>query len=648
VQTPMTSHPAEGPTPDPRTTHRRAGHPRNRAQGTRVKRPIHGGGPAERVDGYASLRSYGAIGDGRTVALIALDGSIDWLPLPSLREVPVFARLLDAENGGYFELRPSAEFSARRRYVPRTNVLETTFTTETGVVRVTDALVTGIAGRLPWTELARRIDGVRGTVAMEWAVQPGTVGNTASPWVETTPQGPVAHVDGVLLAVRGLDHGPTRPKTDGMRGKFTTSKGSRHLVALSACLDEPLRVLTPELVDAGVDRTIKAWRAWSREFSFEGGGADAALRSALALKLLIFSPSGSIAAAATTSLPESSTQPKNWDYRFAWVRDVAYSIRALVRFGLREETHAAVSWLVDTIKQNGPELSILYGLDGSVPSDEITEWEVPGWRNHSPVVAGNRAQGQLQLGVFGDLFDVMLTYVNDGNVIDSGTARMLTGIADRTCDRWRQPDSGMWELEEVRHYTSSKMGCWQALDRATQLAEAGQLEGDADRWRAEAANIRDWIERNGWSETRGSYVMYPGTDDLDTSVLLHCISGFDRGPRMVATIDAIRSALGRGPLVYRYDGMQDEEGTFVASAFWVASALACVGRIDEAQEQLDALVALSNDVGLFSEQMDERTHEFLGNLPQALSHLALINAVLTIDELGSGATPAGQKRSRRR
>ena len=609
-------------------------------------RPLLIGGPAERIDGYAALRSYAAIGDGRTVALIALDGTIDWLPLPSILAVPAFAAILDAENGGRFELRPTADFTARRRYIPRTNVLETTFTTADGVVRVTDALVTGIAGRLPWTELARRVEGVRGAVELGWAVELGTVGNTASPWIETTLQGPVAHVDGVMIGVRGFDHGPQHPKTDGMSGSFTTSKGSRHLIALSACLDEPLRILTPHIVDAGIDRTIKAWKTWSKEFSFDGGTADATLRSALALKLLIYSPSGAIAAAATTSLPESHTKPKNWDYRYAWVRDVAYSIRALVRFGLREETHAAVSWLVDTIKEHGPELSILYGLDGSVPNDETHEWEVPGWRDHAPVLTGNAAQGQLQLGIFGDLFDVMLTYVNDGNVIDSATARMLTGIADRACDLWRQPDSGMWELEEVRHYTSSKMGCWQALDRAVQLAEAGQLDGDVERWRTEGANIRDWIDANGWSETRGSYVMYPGSDDLDTSVLLHSVSGFDRGERMTATIDAIRGTLGRGPLVYRYDGMQTEEGTFVASAFWIASALACVGRTAEAQEQLDQLLALSNDVGLFSEEMDETTHEFLGNLPQALSHLAMINASITIDELSPSRQAPGQTRSR--
>jgi GH15 family glucan-1,4-alpha-glucosidase len=613
---------------------------------TRKLAPLVDGGPAERVAGYAALRSYAAVGDGRTVALIALDGSIDWLPLPGLADPPVLGALLDVENGGRFELRPIDPFTARRRYVPRTNVLETVFTTETGAVRITDALATGVAGRLPWTELTRRIEATRGSVDMAWSVELGTRGNTESPWIESTVQGPIAHVGRVMIGVRGVDHGPLHPRVDGMSGSFTATAGTRQIVAMSACAGEPLRVLTPHIADAGIDRTVRAWKSWSKEFSFVGGWASDTLRSALALKLLVYSHTGSIAAAATTSLPESLVTAKNWDYRSAWVRDAAYSIRALVRFGLREETHAAISWLVDTIEANGPDLSVLYRLDGSVPSDDVEEWDVPGWRGHGPVVTGNRAQGQLQLGVYGDLFDVMWAYVGDGNVIDPATARMLADVADRTCDNWRRADSGMWELQDTQHYTSSKMGCWQALDRAVSLAEAGQLQGDVERWRAATENIRNWINAECWSENRGSYVMYPGSDRLDTSVLLHAGSGFDRGPRMSATIDAIRSQLGRGPLVYRYDGMQSEEGTFVASAFWIASALANVGRMDEAKAQLTAMLRLANDVGLYAEQIDETTHEFLGNLPQALSHLAMINAALTIDELSGDAGRAVITRSR--
>jgi len=590
-----------------------------------------GDGPANRIDGYADLRAYAAIGDGRTVALIALDGCIDWFPAPNLPTPPAFAAIVDAPHGGRIELCPVEDYTVARCYVSGTNVLQTTFTTASGQVRVTDALVTGVAGRLPWAELARRIDGLKGSVAVRWSVAPGTMLGSAAPWVEHTVQGAVIRVDRVMLGVRGLDHGPAAAEGQAITGTFTTAKGSRHIVVVTATEREPLRMVTPELVDRGIDRTIANWKAWSAEFSWSGEWSDTVLRSALALKLLIHSPNGSIAAAATTSIPENLEGGKNWDYRFAWVRDLAYTVRALIRFGLREETHAAVAWLLTTIRQQGPELHIFYALDGSVPEGSSRP-NVPGWRGIGPVVVGNGAQGQLQLGVYGDLFDVVRAYVDDGNLLDAETGRLLATLADRACDNWQRPDSGMWELEEEQHYTSSKLGCWQALDCAVHLAELGQVPGGSQRWAAERDRIRAWVESNAWSESRQSYVMYPGSDKLDASVLLHATSGFDRGERMSATIDAVASELGRGPLVYRYSGTEEEEGTFVACGFWVASALACVGRMDDARARMNDLVALANDVGLYSEMMDADTHEFLGNLPQGLSHLALINAAITIDE----------------
>ncbi|MFP7761936.1 glycoside hydrolase family 15 protein [Marisediminicola sp. LYQ85] len=589
-------------------------------------------GSADRVDGYADLRSYAAIGDGRTVALIATDGAVDWFPTPNLTDPPVFAAILDAPHGGRIELRPVDDFRVERRYLPGTNVLETTFATDSGTVRVTDALVTGVAGRLPWSELARRIEGVDGEVAMRWTVAPGTAFKAASPWVQTTVHGPIIRVDGVMLGVRGLDHGPFEPEPQSVSGAFTTSPQSRHLVVLAATKDEPLRMLTPEIVDEGIDRTVDNWTFWSREFSYEGAWPDAVHRSALALKLLIHSPTGSIAAAGTTSLPESHTAEKNWDYRYAWVRDLAYTAHALIRFGLREETHAAVSWMLTTIRRHGPELYVFYSLDGGVPEGSSYP-EVPGWRDHGPVTVGNDAQGQLQLGIYGDLFDLMRLYVDDGNVLDAETGRLLASVADRTCDTWQQSDAGIWELPEERHYTSSKMGCWQALDAAVHLCELGQIPGGSERWVAERDRIAAWIHEHGWSESRQAYTMYPGSDELDASVLLHAPSGFDRGERMSKTIDTIARELGRGSLVYRYSGMQHEEGTFVACAFWLASALACVGRLDEAVARMDDLIGLANDVGLYSEMIDAETGEFLGNLPQGLSHIALINAVITIEEI---------------
>ncbi|MET0735297.1 MAG: glycoside hydrolase family 15 protein [Microbacterium sp.] len=581
------------------------------------------------------LRSYAPIGDGRTVALIGLRGQVDWLPIPNLNSLPVFARLLDDETGGCIELEPVGEYTVARRYVAGTNVLRTTFTTKEGKATVTDALVTGVAGRLPWAELARRVDGVEGTVRFTWRVRPGTALGTASPWVEQRRTGPIIRSGETSIAVVGSEHGPRRPSQDGnpeIAGRFATAAGSRHVLVVVATHDEPVHLPDPAIVDEGIDRTIANWRTWSREFAYEGRWKTHVQRSALALKLLIFSPTGAIAAAATSSLPENPRGGKNWDYRFAWVRDLAYTAHALVHFGLREETHAAISWLLRTIRANGPELHIFYGLDGGVP-EGVQEYDVDGWRGIRPVVTGNPAQGQLQLGVYGDLFAICRTYVDAGNVLDIATGRMLAGVADRTCDLWRNRDAGMWELPDLQHYTSSKMGCWQALNDAIHLAEAGQIEGSAERWRTERDRIRDWIDDNCWSDYRSAYVMHPGSDELDASVLLHAPSGYDRGPRMSQTIDALSQELGAGPHLYRYSGVQREEFAFVACGFWRVTALACVGRHDEAITLMDELVRAGNDVSIFSEMIDPDDGAFWGNMPQALSHLALITAALTIEEL---------------
>ncbi|APF33952.1 glycoside hydrolase family 15 protein [Microbacterium paludicola] len=588
----------------------------------------------------AAIESYAPIGDGRTVALIGLDGSIDWLPLPELTSTPVFARLLDSETGGCLELAPTEGFETTRRYIPDTNVLETTFTTARGTVKVTDAMVSGVAGRMPWAELARRIDGIDGTVPMAWRIHPGTSLRTASPWIERTQHGDVIRSGKTALVVVGFEHGPDAPDPDGtsgprLTGSFTTSAGSRHLIALAATHDEPLHLPDPRNVDIGIDRTIDNWRHWSEVFSYEGPWQERIQRSALALKLLIFSPTGAIAAAATTSLPENPEGGKNWDYRYAWVRDLAYTAHALVRFGLREETHAALSWMLRTIREHGPELHVMYTLNGDLVPD-AQDYPVPGWRGNQPVVTGNPAREQLQLGVYGDLMAICRTYVDAGNVLDIGTARMLAGVADRTCDLWRNPDSGMWELPEERHYTSSKMGCWKALDDAVALAESGAIPGSAERWKAERERIRLWIEENCWSEVKSAYVFYAGSEELDASVLLHAPTGFDRGERMSTTIDALTAELGAGPLLYRYSGVSAEEKTFVACAFWRAEALACVGRHDEALDLVDQLVALANDVGIYAEMIDAADGTAWGNTPQALSHLAFIATVLTIRDVVPG------------
>lgn len=590
----------------------------------------------ERDDaGYADLRSYSTIGDGRTVALIARDGRVDWLPLPNVDASPAFGALLDAEHGGYMSLQPVDPFTvAERTYVRATNVLVTEFVTDSGRVRITDSMNTGVAGRLPWAEFARRIEGLDGEVRLRAEIRPGTCMNTSSPYVQHTHAGAVLRVDDLTMAVRQLGADAVDEHDTWVGVDYAARPGTRQLIALVATRSEPLFLPPAENIDGAVDRTIGNWQHWSDVFDWDGPWDDAVRRSALILKQLIFSSTGAVMAAATTSLPENVDGGKNWDYRYAWVRDAAYSLVALFRFGLREETHAAISWLLAVIKDGDHdyEPNVMYTLEGGQPIDPV-ERDVPGWRDIGPVVSGNQARGQLQLGVYGDLFSIVSLYVGHGNVLDAETGRALAEIADIACDRWRSRDAGMWELPETRHYVTSKLGCWQALTRAVELAEAGQIPSDPSRWRSEAGRIREWVEEHGWSDERQSYVWYPGSDQLDASILLHAMSGFDRGDRMSKTLDALRKELGRGPHLYRFSGAEQEEGAFVACSFWLVSALYLCGRHDEATELMDELVAtVPNETGVMAEMIDPDTGDFLGNLPQALSHLALMNAAITIAE----------------
>ena len=603
--------------------------------------------PEPRVDGSAALRGYAAIGDGRTVALIARDGSIDWFPLPDLTTPPLFAALLDAERGGCFSLRPDGPFDATREYVPGTNVLRTRFTTPAGgEVLVTDALVTGIAGRLPWTQLVRRIEGVRGAVAMRWAVEPGDLLGGRRPTRFDTGSVPLIRVGTVNITLTGRDVGRQDPVHPGngpaadwgpdFRGAFTTGEGSRAVLCLTGTEEEPIRVPDPDIADSSIERTIGGWQAWSKVFSWDGPWPDQVQRSALALKLLIHSPTGAIAAAATTSLPESRTKDKNYDYRFAWVRDLAYTVDALLRFGLREEPHGAVAWMLKALKHNTDDGMAVFLTLGGEETSTLQRHRAAGWRGIGPVVTGNSAGSQLQLGTYADLIGLLAAYLGDGNLIDEGSSDLLVHLADEACVKWPKKDSGMWELPISRHYVSSKMGCWQALDAACRLHDMGFVlppPGTRRRWERNKRLIRRWVEKHGWDERRGAYRMYKGGRELDASVLLHTISGFDRGERMSRTIDALRAELGAGPLLYRYSGMREEEGTFTACGFWLVSALACVGRQHEAVALMDELVQQVNDVGLLTEMIEEGTGEFLGNMPQALSHLALIQAASVVHEL---------------
>jgi len=598
-----------------------------------------------RQGGYAPIEDYAVLGDGRTIALVAADGSVDWWPTPTLHAPPICAALLDPSTGGRFCLAPVAGFDAERTYLPETNVIETVYRTATGSVRVTEALNSGMAGRLPWTELARRVEGLDGRVRMHWSLAPGDRFGQARPWAGLRSGIPLIVVQdqSVALLVFGADPGSVTDHA--VTGDAELLPGDELLVAAVVTDDEPLFVPTRASIEGRLRHSVASWRSWAQGVEYEGPWRAAVVRSALALKTLFYEPGGAIAAAATTSLPEWIGGEKNWDYRFSWIRDSSFTIDAFIGLGLHEEVHASVSWLLSAVRRHGPELHVIYALDGSLPGGQ-SELAVAGYRRSRPVRAGNGAASQRQLGNFGDLFDTIYRYVNAGHLLDHGSSLVLADLADRCCDQWMTRDSGIWELERLEHYTFSKMGCWVALDRAAKLAADGQLPVDrASRWTGEAVEIQEWIGDHCWSEDQGAYAMCAGSDELDASVLLAGRMGFDSGVRLARTVEAIQEGIGvpDSPLLYRYSGMQEEEGAFVACTFWMVDALVRVGRREAASSLMERAVRLVGELGLLGEQIDPRDGSFLGNFPQGLSHLALINAAQALGDCrrpGPGHTPS--------
>jgi GH15 family glucan-1,4-alpha-glucosidase len=484
----------------------------------------------------------------------------------------------------------------------------------------------------------RSVEGVSGTVPMQWQIVPGDRFGQARPWTQTRRNDILLNLGDQRLGVRVFDVGEPTVEAHCISGSFDCGPGHRGLLSLNASDRAPDFLSDRRSIEANVARTIDRWREWSASIEYDGPWRTVVRRSAIALKLLLHTSTGAIAAAATTSLPERIGGDKNWDYRYSWIRDSSFTADALISLGLHEEVQSAVTWLLRTLQSTAPDLHVFYTLDGKVATGQ-TELNADGYRGSKPVRAGNGASQQTQLGTFGDLFDTVWRYVDAGHALDPETSHLLVELADRCCDMWLTPDSGIWELSDQQHYTISKMGCWVALDRAISLTEVGEIDsGHADRWRAERAEIHDWVNQHCWSEHKRSYTFYAGTDELDAATLLAARTGFDRGERLAGTIDAVRAELGCGALVYRYSGMDQEEGAFLACTYWLVEALAVAGRRKEAAALMEQAVALVNDVGLLAEQMDPRTGEMLGNLPQGLSHLALINAAVTLHR--RSGTPA--------
>ena len=587
-----------------------------------------------RTDGYAPIRDYAAIGDGRTAALVARDGSIDWLCLPDIDSPGVFSRILDSERGGAFELSPREPFETERRYEPGTNVLSTTYRTATGSVRVTDALTLG--GRPACVPLRRGrsscgrplrqgADALAGRAAFRFGKVKPRIDRKRRPFVAAG-----AHD---ALLVQSWDAGA--PGSAGTESK-ESSKSPRPAVRCSPRRSPQLRAARhfPAFACHRAPRaTRRFWRGWSSRSTYDGAWPEAVARSVLALKLLVHAPSGAIVAAPTTSLPERIGGDANWDYRFAWPRDASFTLEAFLRLGYHDEARAFFWWLMQTTRLTHPRLHTIYRVNGN-PRLAERELQFAGYRGSRPVRLGNKSSKQLQLDVYGDVLDAILLYADCDGRIDRDTAKQVAEIADYVGTHWQEPDSGIWELRgEPQHYTQSKALCWVALDRASQLAERGIISDRRERWQPEAQAIKRFVHDRCWDDERNTFVRAPGDRHLDASLLT--LSTFDfidvAGPRMTGTIDAIRAELADGPYVSRFRSAGPGEGAFLACSFWLAASLARAGQLDDAVAMFEQLVGLANDVGLYAEEIDPATNAFLGNFPQGLTHLALINAAVAIE-----------------
>jgi len=392
---------------------------------------------------------------------------------------------------------------------------------------------------------------------------------------------------------------------------------------------------------------VRFWESWTGARKYDGRWCDEVLRSALVLKLLIFAPSGASVAAPTTSLPEEIGGERNWDYRFCWTRDSNFAIDALLELGCYDEARSLFWWFMQATALTEPKLHPLYRLDGGL---HIIERVLPlaGYRQSRPVRVGNGAIAQTQLDIYGHLLETAWLYSEGHRALDSDMGKVLGRIADYVCDIWRQPDAGIWEVRNGPfHFTHSKVMCWVALDRAVRLAGRGELSArHVGRWKREAAAIEAYVESECWSDALGSYTRSAGDACPDASLLMLPLMGYGRRERINGTIDAVMRELREGDFVYRYradDGVAGCEGYFLNCSFWLVSALARVGRVDEATALMERLIARANDVGLYSEEVDPRSGEFLGNFPQALVHLALVDAAIALDRAGHSDGSIGER-----
>jgi GH15 family glucan-1,4-alpha-glucosidase len=590
-----------------------------------------------------SIADHGLIGDLRTAALVARDGTVDWLCVPRFDGPSVFAAILDGERGGHWRLAPTCAVSATHQfYFPDSNVLITRFLTEDGVVEVQDLMPVGATDDALPRGLLRRVVAVRGAMELATEVAPrfGYGEHAAQTSGDGDGDGVVfAHGDEALRlrASVGLE------RVDGGAARATFSLEEGDAAAFTLAFDAGT-ALDPAHAAELLDATVAFWRGWLEQGSYRGRWREMVRRSALTLKLLTHRPSGAILAAPTTSLPEQVGGERNWDYRHVWSRDAAFSAYALLALGFRDEARAFVGWLTDRLREadgagaSGP-LSVLYDLDGAREVPERRLEHLRGYRDSAPVRVGNDASDQRQLDIYGEVVDSVYLFDKRGEPISAATWDDLVAVVDWVCDNWDGPDAGIWETRAGRKdHTYSRLMCWVAIERTIRMARRRGLPGDLERWMAARDAIYRQIMDRGYDAQRGAFVQHYGSDALDASLLLMPMVKFisPTDPRFLSTLDAIGEELVSDSLVYRYDpelspdGLDGEEGTLSICSFWYVEALTRAGRLEQARIALEKTFTYANHVGLYAEQIG-RTGDQLGNFPQAFTHLALISAAINLD-----------------